>query len=77
MQDIFALSPAYNTRPAAEETINDPTNPEHYWWAQRAGRRLRFRLGSPSLLGGCLQEAGISSEAGCQAMAHCGPDVLG
>lgn len=31
LQDIFALSPAYNTRPASEETINDPTNPEHYW----------------------------------------------
>lgn len=32
LQDIFALSSSYNTRPASEETINDPTNAEHYWW---------------------------------------------
>jgi 4-alpha-glucanotransferase len=30
-QDWLALSPAYYGRPAAEETINDPTNPRHYW----------------------------------------------
>lgn len=30
-QDIFGLSSTYNTRPASDETINDPTNPEHYW----------------------------------------------
>jgi hypothetical protein len=26
-----ALSPKYVGRPAAEETINDPNNPRHYW----------------------------------------------
>lgn len=30
LQDIFGLSDR-NKRPANEETINDPTNPEHYW----------------------------------------------
>lgn len=27
----MGLSPVYITRPAAEETINDPTNNRHYW----------------------------------------------
>ncbi|WOK96012.1 4-alpha-glucanotransferase DPE2 isoform X1 [Canna indica] len=31
LQDILALKEEYTTRPAAEETINDPTNPKHYW----------------------------------------------
>jgi 4-alpha-glucanotransferase len=31
LQDLMALSPALASRPAEEETINDPTNPEHYW----------------------------------------------
>ncbi|KAG9454794.1 hypothetical protein H6P81_007698 [Aristolochia fimbriata] len=35
VQDLLALKEDYTTRPAAEETINDPTNPKHYW---------RFRL---------------------------------
>jgi 4-alpha-glucanotransferase len=30
-QDLVALSPKYMGRPAAEETINDPNNPRHYW----------------------------------------------
>ncbi|KAK4392551.1 4-alpha-glucanotransferase DPE2 [Sesamum angolense] len=30
-QDLLALKEKYTTRPAAEETINDPTNPKHYW----------------------------------------------
>ena len=30
-QDLLALSHKYNTRPAAEETINDPTVRRHYW----------------------------------------------
>ena len=34
-QDLLALVGEYATRPAEEETINDPTNPKHYW---------RFRL---------------------------------
>ena len=31
LQDLVALSPKYMGRPAAEETINDPNNPRHYW----------------------------------------------
>ncbi|XP_039010895.1 4-alpha-glucanotransferase DPE2-like [Hibiscus syriacus] len=31
LQDLLALKEEYTTRPAAEETINDPTNPKHYW----------------------------------------------
>lgn len=31
IQDMVALSPKYVGRSAAEETINDPTNPRHYW----------------------------------------------
>lgn len=31
MQDWLALSGAYYTRKAEEETINDPTNARHYW----------------------------------------------
>ncbi|KVI12197.1 Carbohydrate-binding-like fold [Cynara cardunculus var. scolymus] len=29
--DLLALKEEYTTRPAVEETINDPTNPKHYW----------------------------------------------
>ncbi|CAL1385793.1 unnamed protein product [Linum trigynum] len=31
LQDLLALKEDYTTRPANEETINDPTNPKHYW----------------------------------------------
>lgn len=31
LQDLLALKEEYATRVAAEETINDPTNPKHYW----------------------------------------------
>ncbi|XP_050231099.1 4-alpha-glucanotransferase DPE2 [Mercurialis annua] len=31
LQDLLALKGEYMTRPATEETINDPTNPKHYW----------------------------------------------
>lgn len=31
MQDIMALSPTYISRPAHEETINDPAVRRHYW----------------------------------------------
>ncbi|XP_027351532.1 4-alpha-glucanotransferase DPE2 isoform X2 [Abrus precatorius] len=31
LQDLLALKGEYRTRPATEETINDPTNPKHYW----------------------------------------------
>ena len=30
-QDLLALSDKYNGRPAADETINDPTVRKHYW----------------------------------------------
>lgn len=38
MQDLMALREEYCERPANEETINDPTNPRHYW---------RFRIHVP------------------------------
>ncbi|KAK3030340.1 hypothetical protein RJ639_038973 [Escallonia herrerae] len=31
LQDLLALKEEYTARPATEETINDPTNPKHYW----------------------------------------------
>ncbi|KAL5994694.1 4-alpha-glucanotransferase dpe2 [Asimina triloba] len=31
LQDLLALKEEYTARPAAEETINDPSNPKHYW----------------------------------------------
>jgi len=31
LQDLLAVKEEYTTRPAAEETINNPTNPKHYW----------------------------------------------
>ncbi|GLT77809.1 hypothetical protein SLA2020_493660 [Shorea laevis] len=31
LQDLLALKEEYTTRPSTEETINDPTNPKHYW----------------------------------------------
>ncbi|XP_024395916.1 4-alpha-glucanotransferase DPE2 [Physcomitrium patens] len=38
LQDLMALKDEYAKRPANEETINDPTNPRHYW---------RFRVHIP------------------------------
>ena len=38
IQDLLALDAEYAKRPALEETINDPTNPKHYW---------RYRLHVP------------------------------
>ncbi|KAK3163987.1 hypothetical protein QOZ80_1AG0011050 [Eleusine coracana subsp. coracana] len=43
LQDLLALKDKYTTRPAAEETINDPTNPKHYW-------RFRVHVTLESLL---------------------------
>ncbi|KAF3326219.1 4-alpha-glucanotransferase DPE2 [Carex littledalei] len=43
LQDLLALKEEYTTRPAAEETINDPTNPKHYW-------RFRVHVTMESLL---------------------------
>ncbi|CAI9099424.1 OLC1v1036244C3 [Oldenlandia corymbosa var. corymbosa] len=43
LQDLLALKEEYSTRPAAEETINDPTNPKHYW-------RYRVHMTLESLL---------------------------
>lgn len=31
LQDLMAISPSLSTRPAQEESINDPSNSEHYW----------------------------------------------
>lgn len=31
LQDLMALKEDYAKRPANEETINNPTNPRHYW----------------------------------------------
>ncbi|ONM60893.1 4-alpha-glucanotransferase DPE2 [Zea mays] len=43
LQDLLALKDKYTTRPAPEETINDPTNPKHYW-------RFRVHVTLESLL---------------------------
>ncbi|XP_051149443.1 4-alpha-glucanotransferase DPE2 isoform X2 [Andrographis paniculata] len=43
LQDLLALKEEYMTRPAVEETINDPTNPKHYW-------RYRVHVTMESLL---------------------------
>lgn len=43
LQDLLALKEDYTTRPAFEETINDPTNPRHYW-------RYRVHVTMESLL---------------------------
>jgi 4-alpha-glucanotransferase len=49
LQDLMALCGEYSKRPAAEETINDPTNPEHYWrWRMHVG--LEDLLGNKQLL---------------------------
>ncbi|KAJ0044008.1 hypothetical protein Pint_18428 [Pistacia integerrima] len=42
-QDLLALKEEYTSRPAEEETINDPTNPKHYW-------RFRVHVTLESLL---------------------------
>ncbi|XP_077218422.1 disproportionating enzyme 2 isoform X2 [Tasmannia lanceolata] len=44
LQDLLALKEEYTMRPAVEETINDPTNPKHYW-------RYRVHVTLESLLG--------------------------
>ncbi|CAA0827511.1 4-alpha-glucanotransferase DPE2 [Striga hermonthica] len=43
LQDLLALKEEYTNRPAMEETINDPTNPKHYW-------RFRVHVTIESLL---------------------------
>ncbi|KAG2638906.1 hypothetical protein PVAP13_2NG623200 [Panicum virgatum] len=43
LQDLLALKDKYTSRPAPEETINDPTNPRHYW-------RFRVHVTLESLL---------------------------
>ncbi|XP_020590132.1 4-alpha-glucanotransferase DPE2 isoform X2 [Phalaenopsis equestris] len=43
LQDLLALKEDYTDRPANEETINDPTNPRHYW-------RYRLHVTLESLL---------------------------
>jgi 4-alpha-glucanotransferase len=43
IQDVLALDERYAKRPALEETINDPTNPKHYW-------RFRIHVACEELL---------------------------
>lgn len=43
LQDVMALKQIYRSRPSHEETINDPTNPKHYW-------RFRFHVDVETLL---------------------------
>ncbi|KAJ7514027.1 hypothetical protein O6H91_23G023000 [Diphasiastrum complanatum] len=43
LQDFLALKKEYANRPAKEETINDPSNPKHYW-------RFRLHVSVESLL---------------------------
>lgn len=51
LQDILALKEVYAQRPAKEESINDPTNPRHYW-------RFRVHVTLESL----LDDIDLSSE---------------
>ena len=71
----MALSPKYMGRPAAEETINDPNNPRHYW-----RYRIHYTLEDvledeplisdlqALLLGGCL--AGSFTMSGSVSAGH-------
>ena len=49
LQDLLALSEEFSQRPAPEETINDPTNPRHYW-RYRMHIRLETLLGDEAFL---------------------------
>lgn len=67
LQDMMGLSSSYSQRPAAEETINDPTNPRHYW-------RFRVHVCLEDLLAdgkflGDLQTLLLGE--------HCGPESAG
>ncbi|PKA61776.1 4-alpha-glucanotransferase DPE2 [Apostasia shenzhenica] len=58
LQDLLALKEEYTKRPAKEETINDPTNPKHYW-------RYRMHVGLEPLLNdddlkNCIKDLVIS-----------------
>ena len=50
----MALSPSFSSRPAEEETINDPTNPRHYW-RYRMHRPLEDLLADHEFIS-CIQE---------------------
>jgi 4-alpha-glucanotransferase len=52
VQDLLALAGEYAQRPAEEETINDPTNPRHYW-------RFRMHVRLEDLLGNAAWLADI------------------
>ena len=54
VQDFMALSPSFGSRPAEEETINDPTNPRHYW-RYRMHRPLEDLLADHEFIS-CIQE---------------------
>lgn len=76
----MALSPKYMGRPAAEETINDPNNPRHYW-----RYRIHYTLEDvledeplisdlqALLLGGCLVGSfTVSASAFSRSCRWCG-----
>lgn len=78
MQDILAVSSAYTDRPAAEETINDPTNAKHYW-------RFRLHVTLERLLSdtrlcadlqGMLLDSGRCAEADLERRLEGGSPVL-
>jgi hypothetical protein len=67
LQDLMATSGKYYDRPAAEETINNPANANHYW---------RYRMHVPvealledagflSVLRGMVQGAGDTDVVWC------------
>ena len=77
VQDILAMTAKYTTRPAEEEMINDPTNPQHYWYGRQQDPALRHWppcSGNQSpLIGagdiGCTSD--WSSSARTRTFKHC------
>ncbi|GAX79494.1 hypothetical protein CEUSTIGMA_g6935.t1 [Chlamydomonas eustigma] len=59
IQDLLALSNAYNQRPAVEEVINDPTVAKHYWRYRMhvAVEELQEDAGWVSLIKGMLVDS--------------------
>ncbi|XP_072996367.1 4-alpha-glucanotransferase DPE2 [Typha latifolia] len=67
LQDLLALKEEYTTRPAVEETINDPTNPKHYW-------RFRVHVSLESLLDDKDLEATIKDLVSSSGRSYPGCD---
>lgn len=59
LQDLMALKAEYSARPSKEETINDPTNPKHYW-RFRLHVTIEKLLGDKELTGG-IKELTVAS----------------